>query len=202
VEQVAVVGVVQVLRGQAKMAAMGAGRICVLSPTSLVDSGVQLELVEAVQAEEEGICIGLSHLAAVGTDQMERTGQLVLMQRLSERRGAVVGVEQVGVKIMVALQGAMVVMGVDALVRVVVALPQGVGAAVVGDARGVAAKMVLPEPQGPTELVERQAPQVQQVVFQVAGGSPVGRVVRVEMVREVAAAKGEAVAQVRGGGTV
>ena len=34
------------------------------------------------------------------------------------------------------------------------------------------------------------------------GGFPVGRVVRVEMVREVAAAKGEAVAQGREGGIV
>jgi hypothetical protein len=110
--------------------------------------------------------------------------------------------EPVGVKIMVALQGAMAVMAVDALARVAVALPQGVGGAVVGDARGVAAKMVLPEPQGPTEPMERQAPQVHQVVFQVAGGFPVGRVVRVEMAREVAAAKGEAVAQVRGGWVV
>jgi hypothetical protein len=72
--QVAVEAVAQGQEGQAEMAAMGAGRICVLSPTSLVDSGVQLELVEAVQADEEGICIGLAHLAAVGTDQMGRMG--------------------------------------------------------------------------------------------------------------------------------
>jgi hypothetical protein len=124
------------------------------------------------------------------------------MQRLSERGVAVVAAEQVGVKIMVALQGAMAVMAVGALARVAVALPQGVGVAVVGDARGVAAKMVLPEPQGPTEPMERQALQVHQVVFQVAGGFPVGRVVRVEMVRGVAAAKGEAVAQGRGDGVV
>jgi len=50
---------------------------------------------------------------------------------------------------------------------------------------------------GRMAIMERQAPQVQQVAFQVAGGFPVGRVVRVEMAREVAAAKGEAVAQVR-----
>ena len=101
-------------------------------------------------------------------------------------------------KIIMDAQGAKAVMAVDALARVAVALPEGVGVAVVRDARGVmAAKMVLPEPQGPTEPMERQAPQVQQVAFQVAGGFPVGRVVRVEMAREVAAAKGEAVAQVR-----
>ena len=106
-------------------------------------------------------------------------------------------------KIIMDAQGAMAVMAVDALARVAVALPEGVGVAVVGDARGVmAAKMVLPEPQGPTEPMERQAPQVQQVASQTAGGSPVGRVVRVEMAREVAAAKGEAVAQVREGGCV
>jgi hypothetical protein len=120
------------------------------------------------------------------------------MQRVSERVVVAAAAEPVGVKIMVALQGAMAVMAVDALAGVAVALLQGVGVAVVGDARGVAAKMVLPEPQGPTEPMERQVLQVHQVVFQVAGGSPVGRVVRVEMAREVAAAKGEAVAQGRG----
>ena len=103
-------------------------------------------------------------------------------------------------KIIMDAQAAMAVMAVDALARVAVALPEGVGVAVVGDARGVmAAKMVLPEPQGPTEPMERQAPQGQQVVFQVPGGFPVGRVVWVEMAREVAAAKGEAVAQGREG---
>ena len=55
---------------------------------------------------------------------------------------------------------------------------------------------------GRMAIMERQAPQVQQVAFQVAGGFPVGRVVRVEMAREVAAAKGEAVAQVREEGIV
>jgi hypothetical protein len=102
-------------------------------------------------------------------------------------------------KIIMDAQAAMAVMAVDALARVAVALPGGVGVAVVVDARGVvAAKMALLEPQGPTEPMQRQAPQVQQVVFQVAGGFPVGRVLRVEMAREVAAAKGEAVAQGRG----
>jgi hypothetical protein len=125
------------------------------------------------------------------------------MQRLSERGVAVVAAEQVGAKIMVALRAATAAMAGDAAWGLVAAvLPQGVGVAVVGDVRGVAAKMVLPEPQGPTEPMERQAPQVHRVVYWVAGGSPVGRVVRVEMVREVAAAKGEAVAQVRGGGIV
>jgi len=69
-------------------------------------------------------------------------------------------------KIIMDAQAAMAVMAVDALARVAVALPEGVGVAVVGDARGVmAAKMALLEPQGPTEPMERQAPQVQQVVF-------------------------------------
>ena len=108
----------------------------------------------------------------------------------------------VGRKIMVQ-RAATAAMAGDALARVAAVLPEGVGVAVVRDARGVmAAKMVLPEPQGPTEPMERQAPQVQQVVYQVAGGFPVGRVVWVEMAREVAAAKGEAVAQVREGGCV
>jgi hypothetical protein len=66
--------VAQGQEGQAEMAAMVVGQICVLSPTSLVDSEVQVVPVEAVQADEEGICIGLGHLAAVGTDQMERMG--------------------------------------------------------------------------------------------------------------------------------
>ena len=83
-------------------------------------------------------------------------------------------------KIIMDAQAAMAVMAVDALARVAVALPEGVGVAVVGDARGrMAAKMALLEPQGPTEPMERQAPRVRQVVFQVAGGFPVGRVVRV-----------------------
>jgi acetylornithine deacetylase/succinyl-diaminopimelate desuccinylase-like protein len=72
--QVAVEVVAQGQEGQAEMAAMGAGQICVLSLMSLADSEVQVVPVEAVQADEEGICIGLAHLAAVGTDQMGRMG--------------------------------------------------------------------------------------------------------------------------------
>ena len=50
---------------------------------------------------------------------------------------------------------------------------------------------------GRMAIMEPMAIVAHQVVSLAAGGSPVGRVTRVEMAREVAAAKGEAVAQVR-----
>lgn len=104
-----------------------------------------------------------------------------------------------GKKIMDA-QGAMAAMAGDAPRRLVAAVLQGEA----GQALPMAAAVGMPPMMermammGRGAMMERQAPKVQQVVFQVPGGSPVGRVVRVEMAREVAAAKGEAVAQVRG----
>ena len=47
--------VAQGQEGEAEMAAMGAGRICVFMPTISVEAEVQVVPVEAVQADEEGI---------------------------------------------------------------------------------------------------------------------------------------------------
>ena len=63
---------------------------------------------------------------------------------------------------------------------------------------GMPAMMERMAIMGRMAIMEPMAMLAHQVVFQVAGGFPVGRVLRVEMAREVAAAKGEAVAQVRG----
>ena len=122
--------------------------------------------------------------------------------RLPSEQVVVAAAEGVAVeRKMMVQRAATVAMAVDATRGLVAAVPQGEA----GQALPMAAAVGMPPMMermaimGRMAIMERQAPQVQQVAFQVAGGFPVGRVVRVEMAREVAAAKGEAVAQVRGG---
>ena len=122
--------------------------------------------------------------------------------RLPSEQVVVAAAEGVAVERKEMVQrAAMAAMAGDATRGLVAAVLQGEA----GKAGPMAAAVGMPPMMermammGRGAMMERQAPKVQQVVFQVPGGSPVGRVVRVEMVREVAAAKGEAVAQGRGG---
>ena len=123
--------------------------------------------------------------------------------RLPSEQVVVAAAEGVAVERKEMVQrAAMAAMAGDATRGLVAAVLQGEA----GKAGPMAAAVGMPPMMermammGRGAMMERQAPKVQQVVFQVPGGSPVGRVVWVEMVREVAAAKGEAVAQGRGGG--
>jgi len=120
--------------------------------------------------------------------------------RLPSEQVVVAAAEGVAVeRKMMVQRAATAAMAGDATRGLVAAVLQGEA----GQALPMAAAVGMPPMMermaimGRMAIMERQAPQVQQVAFQVAGGFPVGRVVRVEMAREVAAAKGEAVAQVR-----
>ena len=122
--------------------------------------------------------------------------------RLPSEQVVVAAAEGVAVeRNMMVQRAATAAMAGDATRGLVAAVLQGEA----GQALPMAAAVGMPPMMermammGRGAMMERQAPKVQQVVFQVPGGSPVGRVVWVEMVREVAAAKGEAVAQGRGG---
>ena len=105
---------------------------------------------------------------------------------------------------MMVQRAATVAMAVDATRGLVAAVPQGEA----GQALPMAAAVGMPPMMegmaimGRMAIMEPMAMLAHQVVSLAAGGFPVGRVVRVEMAREVAAAKGEAVAQVREGGCV
>ena len=105
---------------------------------------------------------------------------------------------------MMVQRAATVAMAVDATRGLVAAVPQGEA----GQALPMAAAVGMPPMMegmaimGRMAIMEPMAMLAHQVVSLAAGGFPVGRVVRVEMVREVAAAKGEAVAQGREGGIV
>ena len=125
--------------------------------------------------------------------------------RLPSEQVVVAAAEGVAVeRKMMVQRAATAAMAGDATRGLVAAVLQGEA----GQALPMAAAVGMPPMMermaimGRMAIMERQAPQVQQVAFQVAGGFPVGRVVRVEMAREVAAAKGEAVAQVREEGIV
>jgi len=121
--------------------------------------------------------------------------------RLTSEQVVVAAAEGVAVERKIMVQrAAMAAMAGDAARGLVAAVLQGeAGEALpMSTAVGMPAIMERMAIMGRMAIMEPMAPLAHQVVFQVAGGFPVGRVVRVEMAREVAAAKGEAVAQVRG----
>jgi hypothetical protein len=125
--------------------------------------------------------------------------------RLTSEQVVVVAAEGVAVERRIMVQrAATAAMAGDVARGLVAAVLQGeAGQALpMAAAIGIPAMMERMAIMGRMALMEPMALMAHQVVSLAAGGFPVGRVVRVEMVREVAAAKGEAVAQVREGGRV
>jgi len=120
--------------------------------------------------------------------------------RLPSEQVVVAAAEGVAVERKIMVQrAATAAMAGDALARVAAVLQGEAGEALpMSTAVGMPAMMERMAIMGRMAIMEPMAPLAHQVVSLVAGGFPVGRVLRVEMAREVAAAKGEAVAQVRG----
>lgn len=120
--------------------------------------------------------------------------------RLPSEQAVVAAAEGVAVERKIMVQrAATAAMAGDATQGLVAAVLQGeAGEALpMSTAVGMPPMMERMAIMGRMAIMEPMALLAHQVVFQVAGGFPAGRVVRVEMAREVAAAKGEAVAQGR-----
>ena len=124
--------------------------------------------------------------------------------RLTSEQVVVAAAEGVAVeRKMMVQRAATAAMAGDALARVAAVLQGEAGQAPpMATAVGIPTMMEGMAIMGRMAIMEPMAMLAHQVVSLAAGGFPVGRVVRVEMAREVAAAKGEAVAQVREGGCV
>ena len=125
--------------------------------------------------------------------------------RLPSEQVVVAAAEGVAVeRKMMVQRAATAAMAGDATRGLVAAVLQGEAgqAPPMATAVGIPTMMEGMAIMGRMAIMEPMAMLAHQVVSLAAGGFPVGRVVRVEMAREVAAAKGEAVAQVREGGCV